>query len=48
VRPDGPGPDVISPFSVWTSFGAQDRVDEVTVQDGDGELVIPVDQVPDL
>lgn len=46
--PDGPVPDVISPFSVWTAFGAQDRVDEVTVHDGDGEHVVPVDQAPDL
>lgn len=47
-RPDGPTPDVITPFFAVTSFTAAKPIETVTVHDAQGRHEIPVDQTPDL
>lgn len=47
VKPTGPVAEVITPFSIFTSFGASERIDEVVVHDAHGEHTIKVEQVPD-
>lgn len=48
IPPTGMVLQVITPFSIWVMFGANDTVETVTVFDADGSHEIKVEQVPDL
>lgn len=48
IKPSGPVLEVITPFSVSTSFNAAERVASVVINDADGKHSVLVEQVPDL
>ncbi len=48
VKPTGMVAQVISPFSVMTSFPAGQKIDRVEVRDANGSHDVPVEQVPDV
>ena len=47
IKPSGPVLEVITPFSVSTSFRADKPVEAVVVHDADGKHRVEVEQVPD-
>ena len=47
IKPSGPVLDVITPFSVSTSFLASEPIKTVVVYDADGKHTVKVEQVPD-
>jgi hypothetical protein len=48
VEPSGPVLEVITPFSVSTSFTATEEVATVIIHDANGKNTVPVEQAPDL
>jgi hypothetical protein len=46
-KPDGPVPQVITPFEATASFNARDPVKEVQITDRAGKHAVPVDQARD-
>jgi hypothetical protein len=48
VKPSGIVLDVLTPFFVYTSFKATDKIDAVIVHDANGKHEVKVEQVPDL
>lgn len=48
VKPSGIVLPVITPFWLYTSFKASEKIDAVFVHDANGRHKVPVEQVPDL
>ncbi len=47
IKPTGIVAQVLTPFVVYTSFPADDKVEEVVIHDASGEHKIKVEQVPE-
>lgn len=48
IKPTGPAAQVITPFHVYTSFPAEEKVDRVIIHDANGKHEVSVEQVPDV
>lgn len=48
IKPDGAVSQVITPFLVFASFPAKDKIEQIVIHDANGEHKVKVEQVPDL
>jgi hypothetical protein len=48
VKPSGIVLEVLTPFTVYTSFKTTGKIERVVVHDDDGRHEVEVEQVPDL
>lgn len=48
MKPAGIVAQVVTPFVVYASFPAKDKIEEVVIHDSKGEHKVKVEQVPDL
>ena len=48
IKPTGPVSQVVTPFQLYTSFPAQQKVERVVIHDSSGRHEVVVEQVPDV